>query len=307
MSTTNYTSELTECLAPYSFCHAAQKGELEAIEINHPLFRAEVLLQGAQLLSFKPKNQLDWIWLSEEAEYKKGTSVRGGIPVCWPWFGNADKNPEEVQAMIGAESAPAHGFARTQDWVLKEVSESESAVCLTLALEVEASALWQAKATLTLEIEFSQTNLSLSLITQAHEQSIELTQALHTYFPTSDIYQTRVVGFDACSFTDALDNWSEKLQKGDILFTEETDRVYQAKANTIQRLVTPEQVLTLEANSQSAIVWNPWVKKSEGLSQFDNTAWQRMFCVETANALADKVSLQPGQSHCLSLVIKSES
>ena len=139
-----YTSDLAKCLAPYVFCNANKRGELDVIEVSHPFFKAALLLQGAQLLSFQPTDQQGWIWLSEQAEYKRGTSVRGGIPICWPWFGDADKNPKAVQDMIGTEKPPAHGFARTQDWTLTKIREDCHQVELSLQLEVTASELWQA-------------------------------------------------------------------------------------------------------------------------------------------------------------------
>ncbi|MFT6423222.1 MAG: glucose-6-phosphate 1-epimerase [Thalassolituus sp.] len=315
MSDAQYTSELAECLAPYRFAHASRRGELDGIEINHPTFSAYVLLQGAQLLEFSLNNEA-WIWLSEDAEYKTGTSVRGGIPVCWPWFGNADKNPGEVQEYITADTPPAHGFVRTQDWTLQRVDESDDTVILLLGLEVAPSAVWKGAAKVELKITLSTSGLVLSLTTAAGEQPIAISQALHTYFPTDDIHQTRITGYDGLIYTDALDNWESHCQDGDIVFTGETDRIYHnapldlksgAKKESdpvtnTQILNTPSLKLALESTTASAVVWNPWIEKSARLSQFANDAWQRMFCVETANVLDDFASLQPRE--CFTLTMK---
>lgn len=302
MSDAQYTSELAECLAPYRFTHASRRGELEGIDVNHPQFKAYVLLQGAQLLEYS-LNDESWIWLSEDAEYTIGTSVRGGIPVCWPWFGNADKNPSEIQALIG-DNPPAHGFARSQNWILKRVDESNDTVILVLSLDVTPSPLWNGAATLELKITLSTQGLELSLTTIVGDQPIAISQALHTYFPTDNIHQTRISGYDGLIYTDALDNWESKCQDGDIVFTGETDRIYQSteQGPVVQYLHTPSLQLALESTTASAVIWNPWVEKSERLNQFANDAWQRMFCVETANVLDDFADLQPRE--CFTLTMK---
>lgn len=302
MSDAQYTSELAECLAPYRFTHASRRGELEGIDVNHPQFKAYVLLQGAQLLEYS-LNDESWIWLSEDAEYTIGTSVRGGIPVCWPWFGNADKNPSEIQVFIG-DNPPAHGFARSQNWILKRVDESNDTVILVLSLDVTPSPLWNGAATLELKITLSTQGLELSLTTIVGDQPIAISQALHTYFPTDNIHQTRISGYDGLIYTDALDNWESKCQDGDIVFTGETDRIYQSteQGPVVQYLHTPSLQLALESTTASAVIWNPWVEKSERLNQFANDAWQRMFCVETANVLDDFADLQPRE--CFTLTMK---
>lgn len=308
MSDSQYTSELAECLAPYRFVSARCRSELEGIEVSHPKFSAYVLLQGAQLLEFCLNNE-PWIWLSEEAEYKTGSSVRGGIPVCWPWFGNAEKNPAQVQALIAADNPPAHGFARSQNWTLTQVDESDDLVVLVLSLDATPSPLWNGEARLKLTIALSTSGLELALTTTAGNQPIAISQALHTYFPTDDIHQTHIAGYDGATYTDALDDWQSKQQNGEITFTAETDRIYFSSTDTtnpfsekaIQYLYTPSLQLALESNSKSAVVWNPWIEKSARLSQFANDAWQRMFCVETANVLSDFVTLKPAQSATLTM------
>lgn len=303
MSDAQYTSELAECLAPYRFTHASRRGELEGIDVSHPQFKAYVLLQGAQLLEYS-LNDESWIWLSEKAEYTTGTSVRGGIPVCWPWFGNADKNPNKVQALIHTDSPPAHGFARSQNWILKRVDESDDTVILVLSLDVTPSPLWNGAATLELKITLSTQGLVLSLTTIVGDQPIAISQALHTYFPTDDIHQTHISGYDGLIYTDALANWESRCQDGDIIFTGETDRIYKSTAHSpsFQYLKTPSLQLALESTTASAVVWNPWIEKSTRLSQFSSDAWQRMFCVETANVLDDFADLQPRE--CFTLTMK---
>lgn len=294
-----YTSDSAAIVSGSRFCQLKHRGELPCIDIHHPAFSAAILLQGAQLLSYVPAGEPDWIWLSEQAEYRHGVSVRGGIPVCWPWFGNAAMNPADVRASITSSEPPAHGFARSREWQLQDLSETDDSVVITLSLDAPASSLWQADARAELRFTLSASALQLDLTTTAGSTPFVFTQALHTYFPTDDIRQTRIGGVDEYRYTDALDDWQEKIQKGDVQFSGETDRIYSVPATLT--LHTPGRTLALNSNSHSAVIWNPWIEKSQRLSQFADDAWQRMYCVETANALHDCVSLDAGMSCTLSM------
>ena len=289
-------------LSQSPFIRPVVRGELTCLEIRHPRFRADLLLQGAQLLHFAPTGQSNWLWLSEQATYRRGQSVRGGIPVCWPWFGNAALNPPAVQNHITQpQQARAHGFARARDWTLSHLYEACDRIELTLKLTDTRDAHWQQPLTATIRFVFRAERLSVHLTTHNHgQQTVYFSQALHTYFPTSDIHQVRVEGLAGATFVDTLDAWREKTETGSVRFQAETDRIYYPSGSLT--LITPERRLSLQAwGSHSAVVWNPWIRKSLTLSQFAADAWQRMFCVETANAAADAVALAAGDSHELSV------
>lgn len=297
---------MSDLLNGRQFVRQSPRGELACLEIRHPLFSASLLLQGAQLIEFTPnpsgEQAGNWLWLSEEAAYQRGTSVRGGIPVCWPWFGNAAMNPAAVQALIaGADSAPAHGFARARDWALTEVYEDADEVVLTLSLTDCRHPQWQANLSVEAEFRFTASSLSVVLTTRNDGATpVTFSQALHTYFPTRDITATRVAGFDGARYLETLEGWEAREQHGDILFTGETDRIYYGEDSL--SLITPEQRTELSSQgSNSAVVWNPWIEKSQRLSQFAPDAYQRMFCVETANAADDAITLAGGESHSMSL------
>ena len=283
-------------LTTAAFCTAKKIHELNIIDVNHPNFSARISLQGAQLLSFKPTNKPDFLWLSETVEYKAGQSLRGGIPICWPWFGVVDKNIKEVKGAINSKAA--HGFARTMQWQLHSLKESVHGVKLSLFLESNAETLklWPFQFKLFAHFDFTHT-VSISLETiNTDTKSMCFTQALHSYFPTTDILATTIKGLNNISYTDALDQWQEKQQTGQVSFDQEVDRIYKSGGPFI--LSSPQQSLLLETqNSQSTVVWNPWINKSRTLSQFSHTDYLNMFCVENANALEDVV--KPKQSHQL--------
>lgn len=295
---------LSDQLSDTQYLSVEMRDALPVILVRHTDFSADLAIQGAQLLRFAVQSE-EWLWLSEAAEYKTGTSLRGGIPICWPWFGDAAKNPSSVTAHITDDNAPAHGFARSQDWTLTSVAESDSDIVLSLSLENPAHPGWNGEASLLLEITMSASALTLALTTTAGQKEVTVSQALHTYFPTTDIKQTSIAGLEGEAYIDALDGWATKPQTGPVAFTEETDRIYTVTGDLT--LKSPGSTMTLSGNNRTAIVWNPWIDKGARLSQFENDAWKRMFCVESADVMDAAVSLQPGESHTLRMTLVNRS
>ena len=303
------------------FCQQVKIDQLEAIKIEHPLFSATLLLQGAQLIEFTPSNSTkNLLWLSDNVEYKKGKPLRGGIPICWPWFGNVDKNPAEIQHQIinsEKDNTPsAHGFVRSIPWQVTSIQESCHHVEITLALSsnAESKALWPFEFNLEARFVFSN-KLEVELTTtNTSNKAFAISQALHTYLPTQDIRKTYIHNAHNSTYIDALDSWKEKTQTGRIGFSEETDRLYffpaKAKNNTQYelRIESPGQQLVLKnTQSQSAVIWNPWINKSKQLSQFKADDYQYMYCIETANVMSDYVVLEPNQKQSLTLELRQLS
>ncbi|GAC1033998.1 D-hexose-6-phosphate mutarotase [Pseudomonas sp. No.21] len=271
-----------------------------------------VAQQGAQVLSYQRNGEEPLIWLSEQAAFKRGQSVRGGVPVCWPWFGDLRRNPLDVQAHYPADGeAPAHGGVRSLDWELESVEALEGAARLVLSWDSRRTPLpgWNGDAELRLEIRLDQ-RLHLRLETRNRGTApLALTQALHSYFAVGDIHQVHVEGLDGCDYIETLEGWERRIQQGDVGFTGETDRIY---LGTPARLAIRDQawqrrVLIEASDSASAVVWNPWIDKAARLSQFADDAWQRMLCIETARVLDDALLLQPGASHGMAVSLWSEA
>lgn len=292
------------------FCSLLKIDELEAIKIEHPSFNATLLLQGAQLIEFSPKsNQFrNTLWLSPNAQYKLGQPIRGGIPICWPWFGNIDKNPVPIQEqMQNNTSASAHGFARSLTWDIKSIHEDCHYIEVTLSLSSNSTSkdIWPFDFELEAKFTFSN-KMELVLTTNnTDNESYNISQALHTYFPTKDINRSYIYNTHNLKYIDALDHWQEKQQVGKIHFNAETDRLYffDKKEHSL-RLETPEQSLLINSkNSQSAVIWNPWIDKSKRLSQFSPLDFQTMLCIETANVLSDSREIKAGEQSSLSVEV----
>lgn len=269
-----------------------------------------VAQQGAQILSYQPDGQPPLIWLSEEAAYERGQSVRGGVPVCWPWFGDLRCNPPAVQAAYQPGLAPSHGLVRGLDWQLLGIDEEGDAVTLRFLFDSRQHLLpgWPHAARLQLDIRLGE-DLSLSL--ESHNQGSEplaVSQALHSYFAVSDVRQVSVEGLQGCRYLDTLDDWRERRQDGALQFSGETDRIYLGTPARLS-IVDPawRRRIHLDASgSRSAVLWNPWVDKARRLSQFAADAWQGMLCIETANVMEDVVRLAADERQRLQLRLSSE-
>lgn len=269
-----------------------------------------VAQQGAQILSYQQAEQPPLIWLSPQAAYQRGQSVRGGVPLCWPWFGDLRRNPQAVQAHFHLEQAPAHGLVRTLDWELLGIEEEDDAVTLRFAYDTRTQRLegWPRDAGLTFVVRLAQ-DLGLSLETHNRgDTPLTLSQALHSYFAVSDVRQVSVEGLQACRYIDTLQDWQELRQQDDLGFSAETDRIY---LDTSARLsiIDPgwgRRIHLDSRGSRSAVLWNPWIDKAKRLSQFPDDAWQNMLCIETANVLEDVVQLNAGERHRLELRLSSE-
>jgi glucose-6-phosphate 1-epimerase len=295
---------LTTTPGHWSFTRWTTVGQLEAIEVHHPLFSARLFLQGAHLTHFAPTGEAGWLWVSDSVRYETGRAIRGGIPVCWPWFGDPARNPPEVRRRIVTE-AP-HGFARTAVWQLEDVRESAHDVEVNLSLDAneDFADVWHGHARALLTFRFSCLGCQLALTTvNAGADILAFTQALHSYYPTPDIGATRVSGLDNAAFIDTLDDWRPRLQRGPVQFSGETDRIYEAGEPVT--IITPASARLISCSgSDSTVIWNPGPEKAKRLSDFPAAGWRSMLCVETANAGNDYQVLNTGQSHTLAMMLR---
>ena len=239
---------------------------LEYIDVDTPLCQARIFLQGAQIDRFQPVGKAPLLWVSSADDYQPGSGIRGGIPVCWPWFGMSD-NPDW----------PQHGFARTSIWTLESVQMKNQAVELKLTLKIsEADKLYWPHDT-RVDMLFTLTDtLTVSLKnTNLASYPVSLTQALHSYFPVKDIHQLKATGFKGSKYIE-FGEGPFKQDSDEVLFDKETDRVYTQLAD-VQELHTPDGIIEVSReNSHSAVLWNPWIDKSQRLSRFNSDDYQTM-------------------------------
>ncbi|CRM94177.1 Putative glucose-6-phosphate 1-epimerase [Pseudomonas sp. 22 E 5] len=282
--------------------------ELDCWLIHHNGAELKVAQQGAHIFSYQREGEQPLIWPNPKAVFKKGKGIRTGVPVCWPWFGVFDRNPQSVKAMRQSDQpAGAHGFVRTAMWRLVETKIEGQALRVELELPVPAGGFpgWP-----------HQVDLKLSLLLDSHlhirltshnrgADTVTLSQALHTYFAVSDVRNVQVEGLDGTTYIDTADGWSEKMQSGLLHFSAETDRIYLNTPSALH-IVDKEWQRRIQLTSQgskSTVIWNPWTERAKAFDDMADDGWQGMLCIETANVLDDVVALAPGESHTLGVSI----
>ncbi|WP_367598474.1 D-hexose-6-phosphate mutarotase [Pseudomonas fulva] len=287
-----------------------QHGELHCWRIRSRFAELLIARQGAQVLSYQRTGEPPLLWLSDEAIFRQGKSVRAGAPVCWPWFGDLQRNPETIRSMYHAEQAPAHGLVRTRDWQLLSLEE----VGETLRIEFEMADAqgglpgWPHTVELRLVVVLDEA-LTLQLTSRnLGESPVTLSQALHSYFAVSDVRQAKVDGVEGLAYIETLADWQQRHQQGALTFTGETDRIYLDTPQTLS-IVDPawgRRIILTSSGSRSAVIWNPWTARAKELPDMADDGWQRMLCIETANVWDDVVQLQPGASSSLGVRIDCE-
>ncbi|WP_236237597.1 D-hexose-6-phosphate mutarotase [Pseudomonas faucium] len=288
-----------------------QHGELNCWRISSDHAELLIAQQGAQILSYQRVGEPPLLWLSDQAIFRQGKSVRAGVPVCWPWFGNLQRNPQAVQAMYHAEQAPAHGLARTRDWQLLGIEEAGSELRIEFGLPEAQGELpgWPHDVELKLRVVLGDA-LELSLTSHNRGNApVTISQALHSYFAVSDVRQARVEGVEGLSYIETLADWEQRQQQGALAFAGETDRIYLDTPPTLS-IVDPHwnrRITLASSGSRSAVIWNPWTERAKELADMADDGWQRMLCIETANVWEDVVTLAPGKSVALSVSISSQA
>ena len=286
-------------------------GGLPFIKIDNAKASAVISVYAGQVLSFQPANDSNnLMFLSEAAYYQPGKAIKGGVPICWPWFG----------LDLDGLGRPAHGFVRNRFWNVVRTgvtAEGDAIVTLGLTDTPETKAIWPHSFNLSLEITIGE-SLNLELITRNTDtRPFFITQAFHTYFKVGHIDQVAVLGLDGLEYIDKADNAAHKLQTGAVSIGEEVDRIYRKAQGelAIDDAAQCRRICITSQGSNTAVVWNPWAKISAEMADLKDDDYQRLLCVETANADLDVVEIAPDSEfrltanyrieHDLSHVLKS--
>lgn len=261
----------------------------------------EMYLHGGHVTSWQPKHAGEVLYLSPNSLFQDGHAIRGGIPVCFPWFGDKVDDP----------TAPAHGFVRTKEWRLDAIELAGKDVVVSMSTQSDDSTRewWSFDFHLVCRASFGR-QLKVELIaTNTGASSFAFEEALHAYFAVGDAEASLVRGLDATRYLDKTDNRIEKMQSGDVRFSAETDRVY---VNTERELdlVDPagkRSIRVEKQNSRTTVVWNPWSEKSIALKDLGANQWKHFVCIETSNVAPWALQLKPGESQAMAAVIRVAS
>jgi D-hexose-6-phosphate mutarotase len=259
---------------------------------------AEIYLHGAHVAHFQKNGEPPLLFVSEKAYFDPAHSIRGGVPIIFPWFGQR-------------ENAGLHGFARVNEWELIETSAlPDGGVKLDFHLPENVCAKngWPvAKVNFVVTVA---DKLTMELIvTNPAKENFTFEDCLHTYFEVGDISQISIAGLKGISYLDKTDSFARKLESGDAFkISSETDRVFPNASGTVE--IRDEKlrrkILIEKSGSNSTVVWNPWIAKAKAMPDFGDEEYKQMVCVESGNVAENKITLVPGASATLKVVLSSK-
>jgi glucose-6-phosphate 1-epimerase len=255
------------------------------VAIDMPLVSAEIAVQGAQILSWTPQGTRDVLWCAPLPPANSGKAIRGGVPICWPWFG-----PHATDA-----TQPQHGLVRTADWMLAETALTPHGARAAFTHTAWGCAL---------RIEFdigARLTMTLST-TNTSTAPVSITEALHTYFRVGNVADAVVRGLAGLTYRDNTNGGRETQQVGDLRLTSETIAVFPATPNVVELLDTDlgRTVRIARAGGRSTIAWHPGASAAT-FKDIPPGSADTFVCVESGNVAPHAITLQPGKTHHLSV------
>ncbi|XAL98149.1 D-hexose-6-phosphate mutarotase [Phycisphaeraceae bacterium D3-23] len=271
------------------------EGGLTRAVISTPACVGEAYLHGAHVTRWRPTRHDEVLWLSGRANFFPDLAIRGGVPICFPWF--AGHKPADQP------NAPSHGLVRTKRWDLAATAMEDGVVALTFT--TTAAPCWDLRytasfgPTLSLELEASNTG----------DTNATFELALHSYFAVSQIKRVSVTGLAGAAYENTVGGAGTTHTQPDaaLTFAAETDFIYATESGcTIHDPGLARRIVITKTGSGSTVVWNPWDAKAQAMSDFGDDEWPGMLCVEPANIAPNALTVAPGQTHNTSATMRVE-
>lgn len=248
-----------------------------------PQGTCEVSLYGGQVLSYRVLGYQDTLWLSPLATFEEGKAIRGGIPICWPWFGAAPKRLPE--------GTPSHGFARRSLWRMAGTSYGtrDTEITLVLTHEDATDAAWPHKYELRLTITLGDC-LTLSLQTRnLDDVPFIYSEALHTYLRVGDAREMSLLGIKTSPM-----QFDEMVTHDEVI----------AKADVTAAIIDPvmdRAVSVVAEDAAAVVVWHPSLEGLPGDIPLEGP--RKFLCVEPANPhhTESEITLRPMEAHILTM------
>jgi glucose-6-phosphate 1-epimerase len=272
----------------------AGSGGWPKVQVTAPAASGEIYLHGAHVTSWKPAGADEVLFLSPHSIWQDGKAIRGGVPICFPWFGDKAGDPH----------APAHGFVRTKTWQLDSVERNGDGISVSLstASDDDTRKWWPAEFRTVYRVTFGAELLLELTTTNTGSSFFRLEEALHSYYRVGDAPQARIAGLEGHWFIDKTDSFREKLQRAaDLVLTGETDRVYLNTEHALELSdpVLQRRIVVVKETSRTTVVWNPWEEKSGEMKDLGEGQWKGMLCIEASNVGDFAVEVGPGDQHTI--------
>lgn len=285
---------------PASVSRTTGRGGLPVLRVDGPAARGEIYLHGATVTDWTPAGSSPVLWLGSASRFALDTAIRGGVPICFPWFGERAGDPE----------APSHGFARLSEWSLVAAEDDGKDVTVRLRLtddEHSRASAWPHRFEAGYTVVFG-SRLSLALqVTNRGDEAVVFEEALHTYFEVRDVRTAEVSGLEGAAFYDRLAGLGPVPgEPGPVRFRSETDRTYLGTRAriSVHDAQAGRSVVISKDGSAATVVWNPWIDRAVALADFGDDDWKTMVCVEVCNISDAAIQLAPGGSHTMVATIE---
>jgi glucose-6-phosphate 1-epimerase len=273
------------------------RGGLPSIRVTAPRASGEIYLHGAHVTSWQPAGAEEALYVSSKSKWQDGTAIRGGVPVCFPWFATRAEDPR----------SPAHGLVRTKSWQLEGITHADHDVTVALSTSADEATrkTWFGDFHLLFCATFGE-QLRLELIVTNHgTTSFRFEEALHSYLRVGNVATAKLRGLNGVLYVDKTDAQREKHQHGDLVVSGETDRIYRNTFATveIEDPAARRRILVAKEDSRDTVVWNPWSEKAKAMSDVGHDEWRQFVCVETCNVGDHAVNLAPAQAHTITALV----
>ncbi len=273
-------------------------GGLPKVRVTGPVAEGEIYLHGAHVTSWRPSAADEVLFVSTTSRWQDGVAIRGGVPICFPWFGDKADDPK----------APPHGFVRTKPWHLDAITSSGDAVTVTMSTGSDEATRqwWPAEFRLIYRASFgSELSLELELLNTG-PTALHFEEALHAYHRVGNVRTAHLEGLNGIHYLDKTANYHENVQSGAVTIASETDRVYLDTPGAVELYdpVLSRRIGVSKENSLTTVVWNPWTEKAKAMADLGEDEWVNTLCVETSNVLGSALEVAPLQRHCMKAVIQ---
>jgi len=276
------------------------QGGLKRLVIKTSQADAEIYLHGAHVTRFQPRGQKPVLFMSGKSWFEPGKPIRGGVPICFPWFG------------AGKDGRPAHGFARLSEWDVTGAEQtSDGAVEINFQFLFDAATHkdWDGDVEVNFRVRIG-TALGMDLrVRNTSSQSMQIEEALHTYLAVSDVRQVGIAGLAGTTYSDRVGTPHTEIEgAAPIRIIAETDRIY---LNTQATCIVDDpgwqrRLVVEKTGSDTTVLWNPWIAKAKAMPDFGDDEWPAMLCIETCNVREHAVTLAPGQTHAMTATVRVE-
>ena len=275
--------------------------DLVFITVSNKFADADICLYGAHVTSFRPHNNMELLWMSPASHFQVGSPIRGGIPVCFPWFGLHKSDQEK----------PMHGFARLMYWDVLETASlpnGETQIRLGLQSSEETKTYWPHDFCAEMCITVGQSLTVSFKVTNTSQEAFEYTSALHSYFTLSSVENISIEGLANTGYHNQLNGANGKQEEEILQISEPITRHYLDTEATcvIEDPIFRRRIRIEKEGSKTTTVWNPGAETCAKMVDLPDDSYHAFVCIETVNAFDDFVGLAPGESHETTVILGVE-